>query len=113
MAVGKPQQQHKKQAGKAPPAVATADLDLQLQEEEDLLKGIDMTLLHRSASFHSLYFIYFCAKIVTCYCDPYLQRRCTNIVTLEVVEGSVRRHDLTEPLGAEGYSVVTIQCLCL
>jgi len=70
VAVGKPQQQHKKQAGKAPPAVATADLDLQLQEEEDLLKGIDMTLLHRSASFHSLYFIYFCAKIVTCCCDP-------------------------------------------
>ncbi len=49
MAAGKPQQQHKKQAGKAPPAVATADLDLRL-EEEDLLKSIDMTLLHRSAS---------------------------------------------------------------
>jgi len=54
VAAGKPQQQHKKQAGKAPPAVATADLDLRL-EEEDLLKGIDMTLLHRSASFHNLY----------------------------------------------------------
>lgn len=50
MDAGKPQQQHKKQAGKAtPPAVATTDLDLRL-EEEDLLKSIDMTLLHRSAS---------------------------------------------------------------
>ncbi|KAA6419827.1 MAG: putative exocyst complex component 6-like [Trebouxia sp. A1-2] len=48
---GKPQQQHKKQAGKAPPAVATADLDLRL-EEEDLLKNIDMTLLHRCIQIH-------------------------------------------------------------
>ena len=47
MVAGKPQQHHKKQVSKVLPAVATADLDLQL-EEEDLLKGIDMTVLHRS-----------------------------------------------------------------
>ena len=42
----KSQGSHKKQGSKVPPAVATGNADQQ-REEEDLLTGIDMTLLHR------------------------------------------------------------------
>ena len=50
---GKPQQQHKKQASKVPAAVGTGALDLYL-EDEDVLKGIDMTLLHRRVLLSTL-----------------------------------------------------------
>ena len=49
MLAAKSQAQHKKQSSKVPAAVATGDGNLQM-EDEDLLKDIDMTLLHRYAS---------------------------------------------------------------
>ncbi|KAL3133292.1 hypothetical protein ABBQ38_007172 [Trebouxia sp. C0009 RCD-2024] len=50
-APGKSQTSHKKQASKAPAAVAIAGAELPM-EDEDLLTGIDMTLLHRCIQIH-------------------------------------------------------------
>ena len=76
MAAGKPAQQHKKHAGKAPATVATVDMNQQL-EEEDLLKGVDMTHLYRSAP-ETLYFLE-----VACTCLVMLFAICETLCSFE------------------------------